>query len=71
VEGALLALGFAMGALVYVAVAAWTWRAARALTAGLLALYWSHRSRAEAVATDRRLASLQKPPTRARERRAA
>jgi hypothetical protein len=64
VEGALLALGYAVGGLVYIAVAAWAWRAARVLAAGVLGVYWRRRARVELLELDRRVASVNAPPKR-------
>jgi hypothetical protein len=71
VEGALVALGFAIGGLMYLAAAFWLLGLAKVAVTGLLRLYWQHRSRSEAVAAVRRVAAANTPPARPRSRRAA
>jgi hypothetical protein len=66
VEGALLALGYAVGGLVYVAVAWWLYGAARMTVTGLLGVYWRHRAKTEVAAAVQRVAAVQRPPSRGR-----
>ena len=65
-----MALGYAVGGLVYIAVAVWIWRAAQVLAAGVLGVYWRHRSRVELIELDRRVASVNAPPKRTNARAA-
>jgi hypothetical protein len=68
---ALLILGFAVGALVYVALGLAVVRGAHRAARGVLSLYWRDRSRRETAATVRRVQAVAAPPRRASERRAA
>ena len=60
----LLLVGYAVGAVFYVAAAVALWRGARGAAAGLVALYWRRRTHREAVATIRRVRSEQASPQR-------
>jgi hypothetical protein len=68
---ALLVLGFAVGALVYLTVALALLRGARSAARGVLALYWRDRSRRETAARVRHVRAVAAPPPRRSERRAA
>jgi len=60
----LLLVGYAFGAVFYVALAVTLWRGARRGATGLIALYWRRRSQREAVATIRRVKAAQELPRR-------
>jgi hypothetical protein len=68
---ALLVLGFAIGALVYVGIGLALVRGAFHAARGVLALYWRDRARRETAATVRRVQAVAAPPPRSSERRAA
>jgi hypothetical protein len=70
-ELALLASGYALGAIVYVGCAIALLRGVRAGARGLVALYWRERSRREMVDAVRRVKAVAAPPPRRSQRRAA
>jgi hypothetical protein len=60
----LLVVGFAVGALVYVALLVALVHGARDAVRGILVLYWRNRARRETAATVRRLQTVNAPPQR-------
>jgi hypothetical protein len=61
---ALLLLGYAIGALVYVALALAVLRGARQAVRGALVVYWRNRSRRETAAVVRHVRKVAAPPQR-------
>jgi hypothetical protein len=68
---ALLVLGFAVGAFVYLAIGLAVLRGVRQAARAGLALYWRDRSRRETAAAVRHVRAVAAPPVRHSERRAA
>jgi hypothetical protein len=67
----LLALGFAIGGVVYLGLAIAFARAAHRASRAMLALYWRDRGRRETADAVRRVKAVAAPPPRRSERRAA
>jgi hypothetical protein len=60
----LLVLGFAVGAVVYLALGVAVARSAHRAARGALTLYWRDRARRETAATVRRVQKVAAPPVR-------
>jgi hypothetical protein len=67
----LLAFGFAIGAIVYLAAAVALVRGVHRAAGAILALYWRDRGRRETADAVRRVQAIAAPPPRGSERRAA